>query len=87
MEGFVYILEDDQGKFYIGSTTDIERRFAQHTSGHTQTTRRMGRLTLRLVQKYDTLEQARSVEKSIKKLKRKDYIKKMVDEQYIKIKP
>ncbi len=85
MNGYVYILKDNTDKFYIGSTTDIDRRLKQHNSGHTKTTNRMGDLHLILIQKYDTLATARRIERKIKKLKRKDYIEKMVKEGYIRL--
>lgn len=87
MKGFVYILQDIKGKFYIGSTNDLERRLKQHQRGHTQTTNRMQQPTIKLIQEYKTLKGARSVEKKIKKLKRRDYIERMILDGYIKIKP
>lgn len=30
---FVYIIEADDGSWYTGVTTDVERRFAEHVSG------------------------------------------------------
>jgi len=42
MKGIVYILKNKQGKFYIGSTDDLERRLNQYSNGYTQTTRNMG---------------------------------------------
>lgn len=30
---FVYLLECKDGSLYTGVTTDVERRFAEHTSG------------------------------------------------------
>jgi len=87
MKGFVYILKSqDKGGFYIGSTSDIKRRLKQHSNGHTQTSRNMGVTDLMLVQEYDSLETARKVERNIKKLKRKDYIQKMIEEKEIKMK-
>jgi putative endonuclease len=86
MKGFVYILKDDKGKFYIGSTSDLERRMRQHKLGHTQTTNRMENPILILVQKYPSLKEAHKVELKIKKLKRRDYIEKIVKDGYIKIK-
>ena len=80
MKGFVYILQgSNKDKFYIGSTSDITRRIKQHTNGHTQTTRNMGKIDLVLVQEYNNLEIARKIERKIKKLKRKDYIQKIAD--------
>ena len=83
----VYILEFENGKFYVGSTTDLERRLRQHSSGHTHSTERLGIGELVFKQDYDTLEDARSVEYKLKKLKRHDYIAKIVADGYIKIKP
>lgn len=30
----VYVLRQEGGKFYVGKTANLERRFAQHMSGH-----------------------------------------------------
>lgn len=85
MKGYVYILENTDRKFYIGSTDDVERRLKQHNSGHTHTTKRMGKLKLVFSQIFDTLEQARKIEFRLKALKRKDYIEKVIKDGYIKI--
>ena len=87
MKGYVYILESLDHKFYIGSTDNLERRFKQHNSGHTHTTKRMGELKLVFSQKFDTLEEARKVEFKLKRLKRKDYIEKIIRDGHIKISP
>ena len=86
MKGFIYILKNEKGNFYIGSTNDLDRRLRQHFSGHTQTTRNRKMTNLVLVQEYDSLEVARKIEKKIKNMKRKDYIEKMVKDGYIKLK-
>ncbi|MDP3051977.1 MAG: GIY-YIG nuclease family protein [bacterium] len=85
MKGFVYILKDEKGKFYIGSTVDIRRRLKQHNSAHTKTTHRMQNPKLVLIQEYNSLEIARKIERGIKNLKRKDYIEKMINDGYIRI--
>ncbi len=87
MSGYVYILSNSSGKFYIGSTDNLDRRLKQHQSGHTHTTYRMDNIKLVFSQEYQTLEEARKNEVKLKKLKRKDYIEKIVKEGYIKIKP
>ena len=86
MSGFVYILRDKQNKLYIGSTDDLERRMYQHKIGHTQTTKRMKDPVLIFDQKYTSLKQARKIENKLKKLKRKDYIDKIIKDGYIKLK-
>ena len=85
MKGFVYLLKDQNGRFYIGSTVDVARRLAQHKNGHTQTTRNMVNPVLVLAQEYESLEVAKKVEKKIKKLKRKDYLERMVQDGKINI--
>lgn len=87
MAGFVYILEDDLNKYYIGSCVDIDVRYKRHLAGSTPTTRRMKNPKIALSQKYTTIEAARKVERKLKKLKRKDYITKIIKDRYIKIQP
>ena len=84
---FVYILQSTRdGRYYIGSTTNIESRLLHHKGGHTPSTKRFGSITLVFKQEYKTLPEARKIEYHIKKLKRKDYIKKIIDDGYIKTK-
>ncbi len=85
--GYVYILKNEKEKYYIGSTTDIKRRMKQHEEGHTPSTHRMGKLELVLLQKFKTLRDARYIELRLKKLKRHDYIDKIVKDGTIKITP
>jgi len=47
----------------------------------------MKNLEIVLSQEYATLTEARRVERKIKKLKRKDYLGKMVTDGYIRITP
>lgn len=85
MKACVYILQDENGKFYVGSTIDVEKRLKQHFAGHTQTTRNMKNPKLVMKQEVDSLIIARKIETRLKKLKRKDYIEKIVVDGYIKI--
>ena len=87
MKGIVYILKDTNGKFYVGSTENIERRLKQHSLGYTQTTHNMKSPELIFCQKYNSLETARQVERKIKNLKRKDYVEKIIKDRYIKLTP
>ena len=84
---WIYILKTKSGKYYVGSTTDISERMRHHFGDHTPSTKSLGPEGLSLVQEYPTLKEARSVEFKIKKLKRKDYVEKMIQEGYIKLRP
>ncbi|MDP3956691.1 MAG: GIY-YIG nuclease family protein [bacterium] len=84
---FVYILKDDAGRFYVGSTANLQKRLLRHRQGSTHTTKRMKNPHLVFSQKYESLEIARRIERKIKKLKRRDYIEKMVSGGYIKLTP
>lgn len=86
MKGFVYILKDENGRCYIGSTTDLERREKQHQQGHTWTTQRFTNPRLVFSQEYPTLAEARIIELRLKRLKRKDYLEKIIKDGFIKIK-
>jgi hypothetical protein len=46
----------------------------------------MGVLALAFSQEYQTLREARKIERKLKRLKRKDYIEKIIKDGYIKIK-
>jgi len=82
--GFVYILRSlKNGTFYIGSTTDINRRLHQHKIGSTKATRYLLPLKLELSQRYNNIDRARSIERKLKKLKRKDYIEKIIKDRVI----
>jgi len=86
MKAWVYILKDDNEKFYIGSTDNLERRLKQHAQKHTQTTSRMINPKLVLTQQYESLVIVRRIENKLKRMKRKDFIEKIVSDGYIKIK-
>ncbi len=85
MKGYVYILKSSDQRFYIGSTNNLERRLRQHHSGHTHSTKRMSDLTLVFNQQYDSLPEAREIELKLKKLKRHDYIEKIIQDGFIKM--
>lgn len=83
---WVYILESlEDRRFYIGSTSDLDRRLKHHLGGHTPSTKRMGNLKLVFSQQYDSLQEARFIERKLKNLKRKDYLQEMIKDGYIKI--
>jgi predicted GIY-YIG superfamily endonuclease len=85
MKSFVYILKSEDERYYIGSTDDLHRRLLQHKAGSTPTTHRMKNPELVFSQEFKTLQEARIIEKKIKSWKRKDFIKKIIENGFIKI--
>jgi putative endonuclease len=82
----VYILRNSEGKYYIGSTVNLAKRLKHHAGGYTPSTKRLGKMSLVFSQEYETLKIARYVENRLKKLKRKDYIEKIIKDGFIKMK-
>ena len=67
---WVYVLKGSSGRHYFGSTTELERRLEQHRTGHTYSTRRLGEeLELIASLELDTLEEARKLEREMKRKK------------------
>jgi len=83
---WVYILKNKTGQFYIGSTVDLLKRVSDHKNGYNPFTSKMGQVELIFSQEYATLSEARRMEKRLKRLKRKDFIVKIVEEGVIKMK-
>jgi len=71
----LYILSNlKTDRFYIGSTSNLDRRLKQHKNGHTRTTRVLEAFELVYKEEYNTLEEARLREKKLKSYKSKRYI-------------
>ena len=63
---YMYILECSDLTYYVGSTWDIERRLAQHTTGEGAAyTRRRQPVRLVLVEEYSRVEDAFAREKQV----------------------
>ena len=83
---YVYILEgEENGRYYIGSTLDIKKRICHHQGGHTPSTSKFGKLKIVFTQEYETLIEARNIERKLKKIKRKDYLFKIIESGIITI--
>lgn len=86
MIGYLYIIYSELiDKYYIGSTIDFERRMIEHNTGKNIATKNKGPWELKFLKEYKDIKQARQVEYKIKKLKRRDYIEKIINDKCIKI--
>ena len=67
---WVYILRGESGRYYIGSTEDLDRRLREHRRGSNHTTRRFGgALQLVASLQLSSMAQARKIEIALKKKK------------------
>jgi putative endonuclease len=76
MKYTTYVLVDENGKLYKGFTNNLERRLAEHRSGHTITTSRMPSLTVAYTEEFDTLDSARKRELYFKSAAGRRFLKK-----------
>ena len=78
---YVYILQSqDTGRYYTGSTTDIERRYQQHCQGKHHSSKRFSNPILVFKQQFENIEEARQVERKLKSFKRRDFLEKIIRE-------
>ena len=76
---FVYVLQSETtGRFYVGSTDDVERRLSEHMRGHSPATRGRGPWKLVLKEEFETLREARRRELEIKRWKSAKMIQALV---------
>jgi predicted GIY-YIG superfamily endonuclease len=67
---WVYMLRGSAGRYYIGSTTDLQWRLEQHRRGHTHSTRRLGQtLEMAASVQVANLADARKLEREMKRKK------------------
>jgi putative endonuclease len=87
MSGYVYILKSlRNGRFYIGSTQDVEKRFIEHNTGKSEYTSKSCPWELVFKQKFETLTMAKKIEYWIKKQKDREIIYRIIkDGKIIKI--
>jgi putative endonuclease len=79
---FVYVLRSrSSGRFYIGSTTDLQRRLAEHARGHSPSTRDRGPWELVYQEEYAELAQARRRERQMKSWKSHRLIQQLIESQ------
>ncbi|MFZ2804176.1 MAG: GIY-YIG nuclease family protein [Patescibacteria group bacterium] len=73
---WTYVLQNPQGKLYIGQTSDLDKRLAAHNQGNTgYTTNIGGPWNLVYKELYQTRSEAMKREKELKTGKGRDFIK------------
>ena len=78
---WVYILQSQStGRYYVGSTNDLDRRLSEHRREHTPSTRHRGPWTLVLQESFPTLVEARRKELEMKRWKSAKLITALVEE-------
>lgn len=79
MKGFLYILKSEKNnRYYIGSSTDWERRLAEHNDGKSTYTRTTRPWKLVYLHEYNSILLARREETSLKKKKSKGVIEELI---------
>jgi putative endonuclease len=82
----VYILENQKNfKFYIGSTSNLDRRLNEHDQGLVKATRNIRLLELVFFQKFNEIKKARQIEYKLKKFKNRKIIEEIIKEGIIKM--
>ena len=82
---WVYIIKSDASdRYYIGSTNDLSQRIERHNKGLVVSTKSFIPWKLVFKQKFDTFGLARKSEIRIKKLKRRDYIERIIQDGILK---
>ena len=77
----VYILQSEKnGKYYIGSTKDLDQRIQQHLKGRVLSTKSNLPWKLVFKQNFESVGVARKQEIRLKGLKRRDYIEKVISD-------
>ena len=74
----LYILQNDKGNFYIGVTTDIDRRLAEHNRGQNTSTKKRGPWRLVYTEKHPSSIIAKRREYEIKQKKRRAYAENLI---------
>lgn len=72
--------------YYVVSSIDPIKRLTEHNLKKVKSTRNKAPWELKFYQKYPNIKLARQIEYKLKKLKRKDYLEKIIRDGYIKLK-
>jgi len=83
---FFYILYSQKlGRYYIGSTDDIERRISEHNRGQTISTRNGVPWELKFRLEVESIDQAKQLEMKVKRWKSRKLIEQVIIDQRLRI--
>ncbi len=85
-QGYLYILESIlNGKYYIGSTTNLLRRIYDHNTGNTPSTKSGRPWKLVFSLQIGSLSKARTLELKLEKHKSRKILEQIVKDQEIRM--
>jgi predicted GIY-YIG superfamily endonuclease len=64
---WVYVIQNAEGRFYIGMTTDLEERLSDHNNGVSKWTKHRGPWSVVWSQQCPTIGEARKLENKLKR--------------------
>lgn len=75
---YVYVIESiKDGKFYIGCTSNVDRRLKEHNKGLSKYTKNFRPWMLKYTESFDELSLARRREKQLKSWKKRSAIERL----------
>ena len=81
----VYILQSQVNfRYYIGSTTNLERRITEHNSGKSKYTSITRPFKIVFAQEFLTLNEALKIERKLKSFKSKKILESVIEDGIIK---
>lgn len=79
MNGYLYILRSHQnGRYYIGSTSNWKRRIEEHNKGSSPYTRTTRPWIVKYLRKFGIIEEARNEEVKLKRMKSRKVIEELI---------
>ena len=79
---FLYILQSEKNsRYYIGSTSNLDRRLLEHNSGKTKSIKHHRPFKIVFSKEFDSALEAMQLERKLKKFKSKRIIERVVREQ------
>ena len=83
---FVYILKSEKnGRYYIGSTDNLDRRIIEHNSGKTHSLKYLVPLRIVFHQKFTDNNEAKQMEQKLKRIKSRKILEQTISDGYIKM--